>query len=236
MDSQTRPTLMWTMTLELRDVRIQYGDADPLCERVNLVIGDRDFVVIEGASGCGKSSLLRTMNFLQSPAAGDCLLGGVSMYDQDITSVRRMIGFVPQTPVMTPGTVGENLMLGFRFRAGSGIAPPDNAGLIALLHQCLLDGVSLDAPASTLSVGQRQRLALLRAELMQPTVLLCDEPTSSLDDRSRLVVENRLATLNRDRGIAIVLVTHQRFSSSDFPVRRCRFERHTLVEIEDTAL
>jgi putative ABC transport system ATP-binding protein len=124
--------------------------------------------------------------------------------------------------------VRDNLCWPFTFRANRKHAHPADDLLRHRLDALLLQDVSLDDEAGTLSVGQRQRLALLRALLLEPDILLCDEPTASLDDVARDVIESQL----EDRcaaGFGVVVVTHQGFTAPAGNVWRARLRRGGLA-------
>jgi len=216
------------MRIDLQGASLHFGDHEPLFEGVDLAIEGGRLVVIEGASGCGKSSLLRMLNRLQEPTTGRLLVDGSPAAAIDITDLRRRALLVPQSPVAVPGTVRDNLCWPFTFRANRKHAHPADDLLRHRLDALLLQDVSLDDEAGTLSVGQRQRLALLRALLLEPDILLCDEPTASLDDVARDVIESQL----EDRcaaGFGIVVVTHQGFTAPAGNVWRARLRRGGLA-------
>ena len=205
--------------VELRDAGLRYGDHAPLFEGVDLLVEGGDFIVVEGASGCGKSSLLRLLNRLQEPTTGSLEVGGVEC--DDVPALRRRVLLVPQTPVAVPGSVADNLRYPFAFRASRDLPMPGDAELRALLDTLLLDDVGLDEDAAPLSVGQRQRLSLARALPLQPAILLCDEPTSALDPDARgrveAILEARCAA-----GAGVVMVSHLPFVPGSVPARRLR--------------
>lgn len=200
------------MTLEIRNIALRYGDKPWLFQNVTLTVSPGDFIVIRGPSGSGKSSLLRLFNRLQEPTSGQMYCDGKPFDAHEITRLRRRIGYVQQTPVVIEGTVRDNLRLPFTFKTAAGAVPPGDAVLRERLDHYRLQNVHLDERATDLSVGQRQRVALIRTLLVEPDVVLCDEPTSALDEESRGIVERELERINLDRQTAVVLVTHVPFT------------------------
>ena len=200
------------MRIELEKIGLQFPEKPPLFQNVCLALESGDFVLLQGPSGCGKSSLLRLLNRLQEPTSGRILFDGRLVADHQTCALRRRIAYVQQTPVMVPGTVEDNLILPFTFKVLRGTSAPSQADLRRWLEDFLLDGVRLDDDASTLSLGQQQRLALIRILLVEPEFVLCDEPTSALDPQSREIVEHWLEKTNLERRIGILLVTHLDFT------------------------
>jgi len=199
------------MKIELHDVALAYGNGTRLLSNISLVVEAGAFVLIEGPSGSGKSSLLRLLNRLQEPTVGKILIDGAPILGLDVTELRRKIGYVQQTPIMLGGSVADNLHLSFRFRASRKQPPPDRERLRRWMDDFLLRDVDLTSDAMTLSVGQKQRIALIRSLLTEPEVLLCDEPTSALDSESRQIVQSSLEHLNVERNMSVVAVTHLDF-------------------------
>jgi putative ABC transport system ATP-binding protein len=213
------------MKIELRDVSLDYGAAAPLLSRVSLAIEGGEFVIIEGPSGSGKSSLLRLLNRLHEPTAGGIIVEGRPMSDYEVTALRRRVGYVQQTPMMLEGSVVDNLHLPFRFRSAQRRTAPAPDRLRQLMDEFLLHDVGLSDTATQLSVGQKQRIALLRTVLTEPEVLLCDEPTSALDPESREIVQMALERFNVDARMTVVVVTH-----FDFEPKRVRPRRYRLTK------
>ena len=199
------------MKLSLRNLSLQFDGKTRLFQNANLTVESGAFVVIRGSSGSGKSSLLRVLNRLQDATSGEVLVDDRPIGDHDVTRLRRRMGYVQQTPVVIGGTVRDNLHLPFRFKITDGAVFPTDDVLRKMLDAYLLQDVDLDETASELSVGQRQRIALIRALLVEPEILLCDEPTSALDPESKTIVERELERINRENGISVVLVTHVDF-------------------------
>jgi putative ABC transport system ATP-binding protein len=219
--------------LELRDADLAF-DGKSLLQQIGLSVHSRsddvgDFVVIEGPSGGGKSSLLRLLNRLVEPTAGQMLVDGVIPAAAQTPHLRRQVALLQQTPVILPDTVRGNLLLGDAFAPQP--AATDEAQLRRDLDKVGLQHISLDDAAEPLSVGQRQRLALARLLRVQPRFLLADEPTSALDDESRRVVLARLESLCVDGGTGIVLVTHQQFTPARVTPHRLRLQDGRLKEV-----
>ena len=198
----------------MQNLSLQYDGKAPLFNKVDLTIESGHFVIIKGPSGCGKSSLLRMINRLQEPTHGTLSLDDKLLAEYDVTHIRRRIGYVQQTPVVFHDTVRNNLLLPFTFHANRSMTKPGDDVLQEKLDGYLLNDVKLNDLAADLSVGEKQRLALIRGLLVQPDILLCDEPTSALDPDSRTIVEQELVRLNQASQVTIVLVTHIDFSAA----------------------
>lgn len=199
------------MKLALQDVSLQFDGKTQLFQQVNLSVEPGAFVVIRGPSGSGKSSLLRLLNRLQEPTSGEILVDEKPLAAHDVVHLRRKMGYVQQTPVVIEGSVRDNLHLPFAFKVAGGASPPTDETLRKMLDAYLLQDVDLSETARELSVGQKQRIALIRVLLVEPEILLCDEPTSALDPESKTIVERELERINRENGVSVVLVTHVDF-------------------------
>ncbi len=218
------------MQIRLDNVGLRFGDRSPLFEGVDLVVESGRFIIIEGASGCGKSSLLRLLNRLHEPTTGQVLIDGAVARASDVIDLRRRAVLVPQTPFAGPGTVRDNLLWPLKFRANRQHLHPTDAALRRHLDSLLLQDVGLEDEARTLSVGQRQRLALMRALLLEPEILLCDEPTAALDTVARTVIEARLES-RCAAGCGVVVVTHQGLDVSAEGVLRVRLQADGLQQV-----
>lgn len=163
-----------------------------------------------GPSGSGKSTLLRLLNFLEPPTSGEIhFLGqrfapGVEM----ALNYRRRVTTVFQRPMLLERTVWDNVAFGLRLRgkrdgSSSVQAVLEEVGLTQLARQ----------RARTLSGGEAQRVALARAMVLQPEVLLLDEPTANLDPQNVSLIENIIRRINRERQASLVLVTHNIFQA-----------------------
>jgi len=195
--------------IEFDQVSFGFEPESPLFEEVSLDLTAGTFYLVTGPSGVGKSTLLRLINRLEEPTAGEIRFGGRPLHDYAPPRLRRSILSVQQTPTAIDASVRDNLLLPFEFVANGDLERPDDAALERRLADVLLEEVSLDAHAQTLSVGQLQRMCILRGLLLQPEVMLLDEPTSALDADSREAVLRLIAKIFGDTGVTAVMVSHQ---------------------------
>lgn len=179
---------------------------------IDLAVNKGDFLLITGPSGAGKSTLLRLAAWLEEPETGRLLFKGKPYKDFTPRELRRHMGFVQQLPVLLPGSIRDNFLYSFDFAANKGMPKPDDDGMRAMLDGFGLD-MPLDVEANSLSVGQRQRVCIIRTLLHEPEVLLLDEPTSALDPKSRVLVERYTESLN-EKGVTILLVSHSDYTPS----------------------
>jgi putative spermidine/putrescine transport system ATP-binding protein len=193
------------VSLEIREASVLYG-ANRVLDRVSLSAAGGEFVGLLGASGCGKTTLLRAICGFVDLASGSIVVGG-----QDVTRMspeRRNIAMVFQSYALWPHmTVAQNIGYGLKLRH-VGRAEID-ARIDELLAMMRLDGLG-QRKVTALSGGQRQRVALGRALAISPQVLLLDEPLSNLDARIREDVRHEIKTLQQRLGITTVHVTHDR--------------------------
>lgn len=166
---------------------------------------------IVGPSGAGKSTLLRVLNLLERPQQGLLSLLGRTIDLANLSHaagmpLQRQMAFVAQKPVMFQTTVFDNVALGLAYR---GISKRRRAELV---HRALeLVGLQplSGRRASSLSGGEAQRIALARALVVQPKLLLLDEPSSNLDPTNVSLIENVLRRVRDERSMTVIIVTHQ---------------------------
>jgi putative ABC transport system ATP-binding protein len=188
---------------------VRSGDSDLVILRdIELEITRGEAVAVLGASGSGKSTLLAILAGLDTPTAGTVTLDGADMtaMDEDArASLRgRKIGFVFQSFQLLPGyTALENVMLPLEL---AGRADAESAARAMLARVGLAE--RLHHYPKHLSGGEQQRVALARAFVIQPQLLLADEPTGSLDAKSGADVIGLLFEMNREYGTTLVMVTH----------------------------
>jgi phosphonate transport system ATP-binding protein len=203
--------------LTLRGLSKSYVAGTPVLTDVNLEIDARGITAIIGASGTGKSTLIRCINRLVEPTAGEILFEGTDLAKVNGTALRRArrhIGMVFQEYNLVERlTVMENLLsgrLGYvsAWQAWRRKFPPED---IRRAYE-LLDTVGLagfaNQRADALSGGQRQRVGIARAVMQEPTLLLADEPTSSLDPKTSVEIMELLAEVGRSRQIPVLINMH----------------------------
>ena len=180
-------------------------------DEVDLVINENEYVSIMGVSGSGKSTLLNILGLLDTPTSGDYILSGINtskMDDDEMAGIRSTkIGFVFQSFHLIPRlTAFENIEMPMIL---SGIHPKERSNKVnfALERVGLTD--RSDHRPEQLSGGQRQRVAIARSIVMEPDVLLADEPTGNLDSTSGNEVVKLIEELNLS-GLTLIVVTHDR--------------------------
>jgi len=220
-----------TAVVALRDVR--HGHADGFTLDVPaLDVIDGEVLAVIGPNGSGKSTLLRVLGLLERPEAGHVLVDGRPVDARDALTERRRMATVFQEPLLADTTVAANVALGLRFRgvAGDVIARRvsrwlDRFGVAALAAR----------PARTLSGGEAQRVALARALVLEPEVLLLDEPFASLDQPSRTALIADLGTVLRQDRVTTVLVTHHRGEAQALADRVAVLIGGRLCQLDETA-
>ena len=169
-----------------------------------LQIQKEKITCIIGESGSGKSTLLRMLNDLQSPTSGTIEYNGKLISNYPPIQLRRDVVMLGQTPPIFDGTVKDNLLMGLRL---SEKPFPNDDALRSALQTVSLDK-QLEDSASSLSGGEKQRLAFARIVLMDPPVYLLDEPTSALDSDTERHVMKQFTELARKKKKTIIFITH----------------------------
>jgi putative ABC transport system ATP-binding protein len=177
-----------------------------------LHIPGEKITCIIGESGSGKTTLLKLLNNMISCDEGIILFKGQSLYDINPIELRRKVIMLNQNPAIFSGTVKDNLLIGLRFAEKS---IPDDSKLINVLHQVYLKK-SLEEDAEILSGGEKQRLTLARILLMEPEVLLLDEPSSALDQNTEKEVIEQIIKDVKARQAALIMITHSRLLAEKY--------------------
>lgn len=192
--------------ITFQDVEFGYVEGQPILKKLNLTIAAGETFSLVGTTGAGKSTIAKLVTRFYDPTAGRVLVDGYDLRDVTIRSLRRQLGVVPQEPFLFGGTLRDNISF-----ARPGATDED------LLEACRAVGLDelvdrspegLDAPVyergSSLSSGERQLLALARAFLASPRVLILDEATSSLDLKSEATIERALDNVLEGRTAIII--------------------------------
>ncbi len=205
-----------TMLVELRSVSKTYGvpgtpSAVQALREVNLVVPAGGTVAIVGPSGSGKSTLLNIIGALDEPTSGDVIVNGRDILEQDELARDlyrgRLIGFVFQRHHLLPSlTAFENALLPVLPLGRAAVAAAEERAARMMSEMGL--GNRLDALPGALSVGECQRVAVVRALINRPRLVLADEPTGALDHANAEALVDLLRRAQADEGVTVIMVTH----------------------------
>ena len=197
--------------IEVKDIWKSFGELEVL-KGVNLKVEDGEILAIVGKSGAGKTTLLQIIGTLDRPTKGDVIIDGTNVFgmkDKDLAAFRnKHIGFIFQFHQLLPEfTALENVcipaMIG---REKESDYKPRAEKLLRELG--LAD--RMEHKSNELSGGEKQRVAAARALIMNPTIILADEPTGSLDEKNKKELSDLLLQLRKEYGQTILLVTHDK--------------------------
>ena len=192
--------------LTIRDLRKEYGK-NKVLRGIDFNLLDKERVVVLGPSGSGKSTFLRCINRMEEPTSGEVRFMGELITDKNIQKMRQRIGMVFQHfNLINNLTVMDNLTLAPVKLKLLGMEAAEKKARRLLRHIDLLN--KADAYQASLSGGPKQRIAIVRAMMMDPEVLLFDEPTSALDPES---IGDVLSLIHEvaDAGMTVMIVTHE---------------------------
>ncbi len=194
---------------------------------INLEIKDKEFISIIGPSGSGKSTLMHIIGLLDKPTKGKVVIDGKdisNLNDEQLSSLRNQkIGFIfQQFNLINKLTVLENILLPtIYFRGKLNFNPKEKA--LKLIKKFNIAGKENSFP-NKLSGGQQQRVAIARALIMDPSIILADEPTGNLDSKNGEIIISLLKNLNKEENKTVIIVTH------DLQIAKCAKK---IVKIKD---
>lgn len=189
--------------IELRDITVEF-DGERVLDRLNLSIGDGEFVTLLGSSGCGKTTTLRVIAGFLQPQSGEVFFDGKSV--AGLPPYKRPVNTIFQRYALFPNyNVYENIAFGLKLKK----VPKDEIKerVTEMLRLVNLSGFE-NRSVTRLSGGQQQRVAIARALINQPKVLLLDEPLAALDLKLRKDMQNELKNMQKKLGITFIYVTH----------------------------
>lgn len=196
-------------TVEFRNVVFSYDKIKSLFQDLSFTFSGGTKTIVVGPSGCGKSTLVKLLLRLYEPDGGEIFIDGISIFDYDIQTLREQIAIVPQDTVMFNESIAYNIACGDPKANFDAIV---EAAKAANLHDHIL---SLQANYQTvvgergikLSGGERQRLALARAFIKQPKIMVFDEATNALDPQTRSDIEAFID--EHAKGKTVITIAHQ---------------------------
>jgi len=191
--------------VDYRSVNFAYSD-QPVLQNLSLLALPGEMIALVGASGAGKTTLVNLLPRFYDPQIGQILIDGINIQDVTLKSLRRQIGIVPQETILFSGTIAQNIAFG---QAEFDIEAVQAAAKIANAHQFITHlphgyYTWVGERGINLSGGQRQRLAIARAVLLNPRILILDEATSALDSDSEALVQEALERLMLNRTVFII--------------------------------
>lgn len=218
--------------IEYKNVALRYTEKDILKD-VNLLIEDREFMVLVGPSGSGKTTMIKMINRLLEPTGGNIYMNGKRIKDYNERELRLSTGYVLQQIALFPNlTVAENIALIPEMKGWS-------KEQIASKTEELLDKVGLPATEyvkrmpSELSGGEQQRIGIVRAIIGEPKILLMDEPFSALDAISRKQLQTLTKDLHKEFGMTTIFVTHDTDEALKLGDRIAVLEEGEIVQVAD---
>jgi ATP-binding cassette, subfamily B, bacterial len=192
--------------VEYDNVCFSYSDHTPVLNGITLKVQPGEVIALVGLSGAGKTTLVNLLPRFYDPQQGRILIDGTDIQTVTLKSLRQQIGIVPQETTLFSGTIAQNIAYGqFQYN----LEEVQNAAKVANAHNFISafpEGyhTALGERGVNLSGGQRQRLAIARAVLLNPRILILDEATSALDSESEALVQEALERLMRDRTVFII--------------------------------
>lgn len=197
----------------------------------DLAVHRGEILGLVGPSGAGKSTLLRILGFLESPSAGQLYFHGrLCETDWPLLEQRRKVTMLFQDPHLLRRSVYDNVAYGLSLRGNKN----GREAVEAMIQQLGL-GDLINAQARTLSGGEAQRVALARSLVLEPDILLLDEPTSNLDPYNIKLIEEMISRVNHDHAMTIIIVTHNVFQARRLADRVGLLLGGKLIEVSETS-
>jgi molybdopterin-binding protein len=213
--------------VELKNLTKSFGNRTVL-DDVTLQIEEGEMLALLGPNGSGKTTLLKILAFLEKPTSGEVKFHGEAVTDKNAERMRLQSAMVFQRTMLFSTNVYNNVAFGLKMRK-----LPKN--LIKEEVQKALNLVKLEGfekrSAKKLSGGEQQRVALARALVLKTKLLLLDEPTANLDPKNALIVEEVIATVNRELKTTIVMATHNMFQAKTLPQRIALISDGKITEV-----
>ena len=200
--------------IEFKDVSFSYPTGDVVLKDVNFAVRHGEVVAIIGRTGCGKTTLVSLIPRFFTPSAGAIFIDGINIQEVTLRSLRDQIAIVPQETLPFAESVATNIALGARQTSGPAPTQAEIEAAARAAHadvfiQRLPDGYEtvIGEHGATLSGGERQRLALARAIIRDPALLILDEATSALDEETQAMVQETLSRFAKGR--TVILIAHR---------------------------
>ncbi len=194
------------MTLSVQDLSFFYRNREVLNE-IAFSIGKCEIVAILGPNGVGKTTLLKCLNRILQPRGGVVCLDGKDLFRLDGSEIARNIGYVPQRIETGRLTAFDAVLLGRKPHIGWDISENDLRMVDAVFRRLAMEHLRL-AYIDEMSGGELQKVAIARALVQEPRILLLDEPTSNLDLKNQVAILSTISRIVREHGISAVMTMH----------------------------
>ena len=203
--------------IRFEEVHFSYGEIVSL-NNINLTIPAGKTIAFVGSTGSGKSTLVKLLLRFYTAQSGQILLDGQSINELNLQDLRRAIAYVAQDSFLTDGTIAENIAYGVANASEQAIAEAANAAEATEFIQKLPLGFAtrIGERGQKLSGGQRQRLALARAILKDPPILILDEATSAVDNETEAAIQRSLDIVSRNRTTIVIAHRLSTIRHADF--------------------
>jgi tungstate transport system ATP-binding protein len=216
-----------TITAELKNVTKAFGDKTVLND-INLQIREGEILALLGPNGSGKTTLLKILAFIETPTGGEAKFQGETINFKNTEKTRMQSTLVFQKTILFNTSVYNNIAYGLRIRKMSkNMRDEEVRNALKLVK---LEGFE-KRPARKLSGGEQQRVAIARALVLKTALLLLDEPTANLDPKNAAMLEEIIATVNREMKTTIVMATHNMFQAKTLPHRIALMSNGKITEI-----
>ena len=215
------------ITAELKNVTKRYADKTVL-ENLNLQIQDGEILALLGPNGSGKTTILKILAIIENPTGGELKIMGETVTAKNAEKMRVLTSLVFQKTTVFTTSVYNNVAYGLKIRK----YPREllDSEVKKALKLVKLDGFE-NRPARKLSGGEQQRVAIARALVLKTKLLLLDEPTANLDPSNAALLEEVIATVNRELKTTIVMATHNMFQAKVLPHRIALINEGRITEI-----
>jgi len=196
-----------------------------LAENIELQVNQADKIVVQGTTGCGKSSLLKTLNLFNLNYSGEIVFHNKNISDYQPCRLRSNIIYLMQEPYLSAGIVSDSILEPFKLKHKNHLTISQN-DILALFDVFHLPQALLTKNVKQLSGGEKQRISIIQAFLMQPQILLLDEPSSALDkDTSRDIA----LWFMQQKQLTVIAISHDHIWQKIFP-RFWIFKNQTVIE------
>jgi putative ABC transport system ATP-binding protein len=222
----------------LKRLEINGGDSMFLLKEVKykdildikaLTIKSHIVTCIVGESGSGKTTLLRLLNKLISCEHGEIYYNNQALTDINAIDLRRNVVMLPQAPAIFKGTIKDNLLIGLTFSEKPQVSEDKLLDALKLVKL----NKALEENADKLSGGEKQRLALARVILMEPEVLLLDEPSSALDEATEHLIIESVVRYTKKNNKTLIMVTHSNKVAKDFSDEMIEIKKGMLADLQE---